>query len=410
MRSRARRPLFPKRLAAPSIAAALLLALPGCSPRTATASAGTTSAEPLSVVRRGEFQPKVLLTGELEAVNAEPISIPRTPAWQVPIRWLETDGTEVVAGQKVVELDNSQFTGDLEQRRLAEAGAYNELAREEAQIGVTLSEKEFAVAERRIELEKAKLDAGVPAELRSRREHQEKQLEMVRAEYEHRKAVEDLSSSRQASEAEIEQLRIALERAEQEIRTAEEAIATLSLTAPGDGILVISENRGEGRKYQVGDSVWVGLQVARIPDLSQMNVVARLIDVDDGRIAPGMRALCRLDTYPEREFPGHVIEIAPVAQEDDDQSLRRSFRVVIRLDDSDPERMRPGMSVRAEVLPLPLTDAIVVPRFALEFDDEGTRALMANGSSVEVTLGQCNALECVVREGLEDGVRLRAGS
>ena len=50
----------------------------------------------------------------------------------------------------------------------------------------------------------------------------------------------------------------------------------------------------------------------------------------------------------------------PVAQEDDNQSLRRSFRVVIRLDDSDPERMRPGMSVRAEVLPLPLTDAIEV--------------------------------------------------
>jgi len=40
----------------------------------------------------------------------------------------------------------------------------------------------------------------------------------------------------------------------------------------------------------------------RIPDLSTMKVVARLSDVDDGRIAAGDRAVCTLDTYPELTF------------------------------------------------------------------------------------------------------------
>ena len=69
-----------------------------------------------------------------------------------------------------------------------------------------------------------------------------------------------------------------------------------------------------------------------------------------------------------------------------ERSLRRSFRVVIRLDEADPERMRPGMSVRAEVLPAPLTDVLVVPRHALELKDDAARALLADGSEVDVSL------------------------
>ena len=72
---------------------------------------------------------------------------------------------------------------------------------------------------------------------------------------------------------------------------------------------VVAENRREGRKYQVGDNVWVGLAVMRIPDLNAMKVVAKLSDVDDGRIARGMRANCTLDIDPDRTFAGTVTEI-----------------------------------------------------------------------------------------------------
>ncbi len=62
------------------------------------------SGEALRVVR-GDFEDRILLTGELEAARAELISVPRVPSWQVSIRWLEADGAEVQKGQKVAELD-----------------------------------------------------------------------------------------------------------------------------------------------------------------------------------------------------------------------------------------------------------------------------------------------------------------
>jgi hypothetical protein len=50
------------------------------------------------------------------------------------------------------------------------------------------------------------------------------------------------------------------------------AIAALILTAPQDGILVVGENPRERRKIQVGDGLWPGVVVARIPDLTAIQV------------------------------------------------------------------------------------------------------------------------------------------
>jgi multidrug resistance efflux pump len=380
----------------------------GCSPREASAAGDAPGAAgDVLTVRRAPFEDVMLLTGELEAVRSEKILVPRTRVWRLPIRWLEQDGATVVEGQKVLELDNSQFTGELEQTRLARSTAENDLIRTQADQEVNIADREFALEQARVQLEKARIDAEVPASLRPLREHQEAELALARAEFEYAKAAEDLETTRRASAAEIEELRVALRRAEDEIAEAERAIAALSLEAPRDGILVVSENPREGRKFQVGDSVWVGLTVMSIPDLSAMKVVALLSDVDDGRIAIGQTAACTLDAYPDSVFPGRVTEIAPVAQEEWGGSLRRSFRVGVLLDETDPDRMRPGMSVRVEVFRERTVEALTVPRAALDLEASPPQAHLADGSTVEVRLGPCTAQACVVEDGLVEGTRLR---
>ena len=104
-------------------------------------------------------------------------------------------------------------------------------------------------------------------------------------------------------------------------------------------------------------------------------------------------------------FP--VTEISPVAQEDGEHSIRRAFRVVIVLEDSDPERMRPGMSVRAEIRLPSVENALLVPREALDWSGDTPRALLAGGEETEVELGECSAQDCVVLDGLAEGDRLR---
>ena len=398
-RPRGRRPLLVGLLA--------LLACPCCTANRATTATSRGAVSDLRVYQ-GDFRQRVLLTGELKAVQAQNIIVPTTPTWQMPIRWMEQDGAYVVKGQTVLELDNAQFAGDLEQKRLAEAKTVNDLAKKEADIAVQLADKAFAVETARTALEKARLEASIPAELLPRREYQEKQLDLERKQVACDKAVEELESYQESSEAELDVLKIALRKARREIELAEKSIQALTLNAPADGILIVAENPREGRKFQVGDNAWTGLAVMRMPDLSAMKVVAWLSDVDDGSLQVGMPARCTLDTYPELEFSGEVAEISPIAQEHSWRSLRRAFRVTLNLGRADPERMRPGMSVKVEIEPEPRENVLLAPRAGLELASDPPRARLAAGGTRDVVLGPCNPTECVVEEGLEAGTRLRA--
>jgi multidrug resistance efflux pump len=389
---------------------ALFLTAALCVAGCAGAAEGDRGAGADLTVRRGDLRPRLLLTGELAAERAVELKVPRTPSWQVQVRWMAEDGAIVRAGDRVVELDNSSFTGELEQKRAGAADATTELARQQAAARSSLAEKEWAVEQRRSELAKAKLAAAVPPDLISLREHQDRQLTLRRAEVELAKAERDLAAEREATAADLEVQRITLRRSGREIAQAEEAIEALVLRAPRDGIVLAANHPWEGRKLREGDNAFVGMTVAILPDLSTLQVQAKLSDVDDGRIKPGMEAICTLDAYPSESFHGRVVDISAVAKESPRQPLLRSFPVQIRLDRVDVKKMRPGMSVRVEVLGPEIRGALLAPRAAIDFTGKRPRVVLAGGAkgaTRDVRLGPCDASFCVVEEGLEDGARLR---
>lgn len=388
------------------LAAVLAALLAGCAGGAGAEAPPAVAAADLTV-HRGDFSQRLLLTGELEAADAWDLTVPRSPTWRVEIRWMAEDGSEVHAGDKVVEFDNSQFTSDLEEKKLAASEKANALARKEAETKSTEAEKTFHLEEKLAALAKAKIDAAVPAELLPARDYQEKQLALKRAQVEVAKARQDLAAARESDQAELAIQRIELAKARREIRVAQQAVDTMSLKAPADGVLVIQDHPWEGRKIEVGDTVFVGLTIARIPDLSTMRVKALLSDVDDGKVAVGMPVECTLDAYPGQRFAGRVTAVAPVAREAPGTSLQRFIGVTVALDRVDIERMRPGMSVRVEVERSSDTAVLLAPRAGLDLAAAPPRARLASGGETAVRLGPCNAEECVVEEGLAEGDRLR---
>lgn len=234
---------------------------------------------------------------------------------------------------------------------------------------------------------------------------QERDLELKRCRKELSKAEEVLRATRVGADAEQRNLQIALSTARQEIIRAESALRVLTLTAPADGTVIFLDHPWEGRKMQVGDRVWVGMPIAKIPDLSTLEVVANLWDVDDGRVAVGDRATVTIDAYPEKSFSGRVASVAPVAQEGARQTLRRSFRTVISLDRTDEERMRPGLSTKVVIEKLIATNALLVPRHLIGRRD-GRLYLRTAAGEREVVIGRCNARDCAVLEGVSERDRL----
>lgn len=357
-------------------------------------------------VRRGTFKSDVVLTGELEAAQGSAITVPTLPNWQTSIKWLATDGVVVREGERVVELDNSTFTTDLDSKRQAELQALQELQQRTEEWSADLKQKALEFEKRKSELDKAKIAADIPRDIVSAREYEERQMTLQRAAVEFEKARDVLRAQQRAVGADRRNLEIRLQKAQREIRRAEKAIEDLVLRAPREGIVVVREIPWEGRKLQAGDTVFVGLPLALIPQLDSLQVSAALADVDDGRIAPGMAATVTLDGYPGLEFRGKVAGISAVAQESARQSLRRAFKVIVELDRIDAQRMRPGLSARVLIHRESLPDRLIAPRTALDISAKEPLAALPSGRRVKVRLGPCNAQECVVLDGLSEGQRL----
>jgi HlyD family secretion protein len=367
------------------------------------------------VLSRGDVRDRLLLTGELDAVSAEDLVVPRTSEWMIQLRWLEVDGTSVKAGQRVAEFDNSAFAADLNEKKLAAIQAEDDLEKQRAQNGIATADKAFEVEKSKSAMESARVDAAVDKDTLPARVWQENQLALERAQTAYAKAVDDLQAQTKSAALDVQVKQIALDKSRREIQTAEQAIDKLVLRAPRDGVVVIGNHPREGRKLEVGDTIWVGLPVVRLPDLTTMRVKAALSDVDDGRLAVGMKAMCTLDAHPEHPLEGTVTAISPVAREPSQRSQRRVFQVLVALPEQGREGLLPGLSVKVEIQGKAVHDALVAPRVALDFDATPTTLRTADGASLTVDVGLCDAQRCevrphtdAVRTALQPGLRLRA--
>lgn len=360
-------------------------------------------------MERGTFTSRWLLTGELVAETAIHIVVPNANIWPVQVRWLAEDGMEVEQGETIVEFDNSQLVSNLERLEQATSEAQNRLASFEAEAHSQTLEAHFARLKKRAELEKAIIDAGVPEELLSRKEWEERQLERQSLEMQLHEAETSYELRATAGRVRVEKQRVALEKAIKAETHARQGIELLTLRAPRAGVLLVAEHHREGRPFQTGDNAWPGMTIARLPELSTMLVEAWLYDVDDGRLELGSIVVATVDAFPEKTWIGEVASIDNIASQFEVESLRRTFRVRITLRDLDVEQLRPGMSVKVAVENR-RDDVLLVPRTGLRWinDDGRLRAEVSKSDDwVPIEVGPCNPQVCVLGEGLEEGTRLR---
>jgi len=292
---------------------------------------------------------RFVLTGELRAVHADDIRTPITSTWPIQIRWMAPEGTLAAAGDTILEFDNTGILSKLEDQRLAYSDAESRLRSRMAQLDGERAEKTFAVERARIDLEKARLEAAVPEEMRARRDYDLKQLALDKAESALAGAGRTQAAFEISSKDDLEVLRIEAAKARRSVERAMESLEQLTVKAPRMGVLVYGDHPWEGRKFQAGDDTFPRMTVMRIPDLDRMEVVASLSDLDDGAVREGQRVTCVLDTYPDRTFSGKVRDVSALAEPRSRETTPRAFQVSIDLDSTDPFLMRPGMSVRVEI-------------------------------------------------------------
>jgi multidrug efflux pump subunit AcrA (membrane-fusion protein) len=240
-------------------------------------------------VERRDLEDVFILTGETRAVRSFEIVTPLTQNWQLQIKWLAEDGMEVQKGDSLIEFDSTNVAQAIEDARLQLTQAEIALAARDRTLAAELEKKRGAVELAEIEVHKARLEADVPIDLRSRREWHQKQSELHEKEAVLAKAQQDFASFTQTSKSETANLRIALAKTSRQLDQATRELGLLAVRAARPGIFVVSPHWQywvENRKFQVGDMLYPGITVASIPDLSEMEVAAFLPAVRAASLDP----------------------------------------------------------------------------------------------------------------------------
>jgi multidrug efflux pump subunit AcrA (membrane-fusion protein) len=156
---------------------------------------------------------------------------------------------------------------------------------------------------------------------------------------------------------------------------------------------------------QVNDEVWRGYEIIGIPDLSLMQAVIPVNEVDIAKIGNGMKTYIRLDAYPDTAFSGTVEDIAALARNKERDSKVKVFDVTVVLSETD-EILMPGMTVSCEIIINELQDVRFVPLDAVFHKDNQTIVYKKNGSDFTpeiIATGAENDDYVVVTDGLQEG-------
>lgn len=356
-------------------------------------------------VKNGPFRARVTAEGNLAAVRSTPLTAPVKPQMPFTLAWLVEDGAVVEENEVIAKFDASQLEKDREDGLSDQRISDHRLgsAKTSREVNVGKLDRDADVADR--ELEVAREFQSTDNLVYSKIEIVESQIDTELAETRADHARESQDIVDRLSEAEIELLSIERRKADIKVEQADEGLAALEVRSPHGGIVMVDRD-WRGNPVRVGDTVWPGHPLARIPDLTEMQAEVFVLEADAGDLEPGQTATVWLEADPGVSYPATLKSIDPMAGRRNRRVPVQYFRTVLALEHTDAEWMKPGSRVHAEITIADLDSAITVPRQAI-CNIDGTTVVYrwerGEFATTEVELGPAAFGRVVVTSGLEDG-------
>lgn len=288
-----------------------------------------------------------VLTGEVQAVEAQTIYTPESNSSPVVIRYFIPEGSQVRKGDVVLRIDPGQSASQVRELEANIEQTRARAAKELAELQVKLVDAELALADADAALALAKIDARIPRELISRLDYDRYQGELDRATREAALKRTELGSARTAVERrkrdgalEVEKLQVQRDYHVASIRTSE-------VRADRDGIVVHGFNQGwlEGR-IDEGSSTMPGSKAGQVVSGGAMRVRAWALEPDRRPLRIGQEVRLAFDAFPGRGLPGRIAAIAGAPDRKPEWGDGRYFTVDIDVHQQGALKLLPGMSVR----------------------------------------------------------------
>jgi len=352
----------------------------------------SSGAIPTSAVKRGDLEMNVYATGELRASHSEMMTAPPIGGGSLEITHLPHTGTRVKKGELVMEFDPSEQHYKLEQNRSELQQAEQEIAKAKADAAVTAAQDKVSLLKARFDVRRAELDVQ-KNELSSAIDARKNDLALESAKRVLAELDQDVKSRKASGQATIALAEEKRNKAKLAMDQAQQNIDKMRVMAPMDGLVALEKNeRASGGiffggmtlpEYRQGDKVEAGANVGRVIDPKEMELGAKIGEIDRNNIKEGQQVDIHLDALPGTVLHGTVKSLggsnSRMFWEADTAS---KFDVTIALNGNDA-RLRPGLTAQVIIHGEPRKNVLYLPLQAVMTKESKRIVYVKNGSNFE---------------------------
>lgn len=354
--------------------------------------------------KKGNFRVTVTVTGELRAKTSTEIMGPQgmqsVGIYNMKIANLVPEGTTVKIGDFVAEIDKTEISGKMREAQLAIQKAESHYTQVKLDTTLTLSAArdeltnlKFALEEQKLLREQSVYEA--PAIIRQA----EIAYDKSRRAYDQAKI--NYSTKVKQAIAKMLEAETDLAKEQQKFQSLSTLMSQFYIIAPQAG-MVIYDREWNGRKRVVGSTIspW-DPTVATLPDLSVMESITYINEVDIQKIKMNQTVQIGLDAIPDKKLSGKVTSVANIGEQRPN-SESKVFEVKIQINEMD-STLRPAMTTSNTILINTIPNVMYIPIEAVQYEGKQSFVYVRSGKKAEkrnVKLGVMNENEVIITSGL----------
>jgi RND family efflux transporter MFP subunit len=390
------------------VVAVLVVGVPGAwllarGPRTAETAV-------VARVKRGEFKTVVTTSGELRALKFVQINVPtnaqQANQYQMKISSIVPEGTVVKAGDVVAELDRSGIAARASDVGLAlqKAEAVYEQAMLDSTLNLSKAREDMRTMDLTLEEKRLAKEQSVFEAPTVRRQAE---IDLEKAQRALAQAKLDYKTRTEQAQAKMREVGADRDRQKNQLAIVQDVMANFTIKAPAPG-MVTYVKEWNGKKKTTGSQVnaWEPA-VATLPDLTQMESITYINEIDVRKVAVGQPAVLTLDADPTKRLKGRVTSVANMGEQRPNQDAK-VFEVKVVIEQADTT-LRPGMTTGNAIETFSIPQALYVPLEAVNSENGVPFVYKQSRGGIEkheVATGAMNENDVIIARGLDESDRV----
>lgn len=291
----------------------------------------------------------LVLTGKVSSAKKQVVTAPQTSRWQIQIQWMEEEGKVVNSGDTIVVFDGSDVQSRLDINEERAETLALELKQTKMELEQKLTEAQGQLKVAKMRVEKARIEASVPASEVSQYDKGQYELTLQRMLLEQVKAEEKLKLAQEELRTGVQKKRLDLLKVGEEIAFQQRQLKNLNVTADFTGPISYAMHPWSGQKMAAGVNAQASWTILDVQATENFQIESWVHEIDADKLGQDAVVELALDAYPNKRYQGKLAFKSTQSEKKEQWSGSVYFPVTFTFSQMPEEKLLPGMSVRVLV-------------------------------------------------------------